>query len=667
VNQPVQHGRDLTPPADAEILHDVLQASRLFIAEVHARNGHFAVDVPAFVAAAGFDWPGRTYDAVMFWSAIDTRIRWAMADTVDVQFPILLSTEALSVRLVRMAGNRWAVLWHSLQDSFPNGSSAYTGAYPHGHQLASVLADVHGVIAWWNDQFLGLLSSVDGLEGKSLLSILPKDMSSAIKDLLAAAAAGEVIDRLLTTMQPEPRWFRVHANRTTQTDSQEPLVVIQLDEVNSSEPEQRGLVDQLVSDSLTGVYNRRALFDIAALDDPARSPFTVVLLADVRRFKSINDVWGQEAGDRCLVEVASWLRSVAAPGDVVVRLSGDEFLVLCVQGSPVAHEVDSSGELTVPFGDQQIPITLQAGWTERRKGQSLLAAAQRAERALAAAKRSSWRTVVPWTAEISRAANTRVAEEEAVRRAIAAGEVAVHFQPLVNVDGRFVQAVEALVRLSGRGAAVSADRIVDASHELGLMPNLARMVCDRAFREGLQLRSTFPDVHIGINISREFMGTGLAIETVAAAAETAGLDPRDVVLELTEEVAIGVSASLLMSELRRGAELGLSIVIDDFGRGETALSMLRSLPLSGIKLDRSLLPAASDEQGWKFVEGTVSLLRTLAPEIVAEGVESEVQSERLRQLGVVLQQGYLFGAPRPVGYWLKHPPTIPARAVGASG
>ncbi|MGX7679462.1 EAL domain-containing protein [Jatrophihabitans sp. DSM 45814] len=650
--------------ADSATIEKILQVTGVFVAEMRVHGSRIDAAVPAVVAAAGFDWPGRSYDAVMFWSAIGTRISWSKPSDVESRFQVLLSNQAFSVRLVRAAPDRWAAIWQVSGNEFSAGSDGYSSGPTGPNRLASVLTDLSGRIAWWNEQFLQFAAVSEVQQGATVQSILPNDMGPSIGEVLKGAAAGETIDELIATVQPEPRWFRVHANHAAAADSTSAaasLVVFHFEEITSSPHARQGLVDQIVRDPLTGLYNRRALLDIAELDDPAQSPFTAVLLADVRRFKSINDLWGQGGGDECLIEVARWLRSVARPTDVVVRLSGNEFLVLCVAGSPVPQAVENAGDIEVPFGEDRIVITLQAGWDRRFKGQDLLSVVDHAERALAAAKRSSWRTVVRWTPEISRAASERVDEEERVRRAVVAGEIEVYFQPLIDVERGVVQSAEALLRLGGPGAGLDAERIIEASHVLGLTPRLAKMFCQRAFADGRKLRGVFGGASISVNISREFMGTGLAIGTVAEAAAEAGLEPADIVLELTEEVAVGVSSAVLMAELRRGAELGLAIVIDDFGRGETALSMLRSLPLAAIKLDRSLLPTDGDAKGWEFVQGTASLLRTLAPRLVAEGVETVTQSRRLLEMGISIQQGYLFGRAMPTAYWLDHEPVIPAR------
>nr|MDQ2956582.1 EAL domain-containing protein [Actinomycetota bacterium] len=327
--------------------------------------------------------------------------------------------------------------------------------------------------------------------------------------------------------------------------------------------------------------------------------------------------------------------------------------------SGVASRLRQASERTVHVDGHRILLSLQAGWATRSPSTSLLTAAEEAETALAVAKRQAWRTIVPWTAEISQDAVEAAAAEEAVQQAVAAHQEAVRFQPVLNLAERRVSGIEALVRMGGPAANLPIDRILDASHKLGLTPQLAARVYDLAFTEGLLLREVFPGCLLGVNVSREFLSTGLAIDIVIGSAQRAGVPLDQVVVELTEDVAAGLSTELLSSELHRGRELGMHMVIDDFGRGETSLSLLRKLPLSGIKLDRSLLPQDDDDRAWDFVEGTVSLLASLTDRIIAEGIETELQSNRLRAIGVDLQQGYFFGRPETSGYWLEHGLVIP--------
>jgi diguanylate cyclase (GGDEF)-like protein len=647
---------------DERIIAEVVRATQVFVSHVRVVAGQLYADVPQYVVDAGFMWPGETSDAVTFWAEIEERIRSSSPDTVESRFEVALSTEGFNVRFARLAEDLWAILWRSMADVWANDSGPQILPYLGAIQLPSVLVQPDGVMLAWNQPFLDLVDAHSPLVGKDVGSAMPSDMRSALAEVLRDAAAGAIVERLLPTLQPAPRWLRVHANRAAQAGSSRPLIVIQLEQaLGPDSGQQRGFVDQIVWDPLTSLFNRRAFFDIAGLDDPASSPFVGVLLVDVRRFKSINDLWGQFVADQCLAEVARWLQSIAHSDDVLIRLSGDEFLVLSVAGSDARDMVESSGELIFTVGRQQIPVSLQAGWANRGPGQDLLQVAERAERALAAAKREAWRTVLSWSPQISEAANARIEVEEAVRKAVADRDIAVHFQPLVNLETNTVVGFEALVRLLGSAEHLPAERIIDASHRLGLTPYFADLVFGLAFEHGRSLREVFPQATIAVNVSRELIGTGRGIDSVVTAAASAGLTRSDVVIELTEELADGLSWSMLTTEMRRGVDLGIQIVIDDFGSGETSLSLLRSLPIAGIKLDRSLLPVGDDDEGWTFVERAVALLRTLTDHIIAEGVETEVQSRRLAGIGVMIQQGYLFGRPEPHTHWLENPVTFPRR------
>lgn len=649
-------GREPLPDlSDSSLAMRILTATQLCVAQARTTSGKLtSVELPSYVTAAGFGWPPRGYDALVFWSAVENRIRWADAHGGQDHFMVLLDATKQNVRIVSSGEDSWAVQWHPSELATVEAAPPYDGARSDERTAASVLLDEDGLIVWANDGFAKILELDADAVGLQLREVLPADMRAPIDDLIRAALDTGVADQLLPTLQPVPRWLRIRGNPVTQVASGESLLRLRIEEVALPHDEPAGLADEIVRDSLTGLYNRRAFIDIAALDDPLDSPFTAVVLADIRRFRRINDVWGQTIADQALAEVAGWLRAATASSDVLIRLTGDQFIVLCTSGSQLVAELEASPEIPVPNAASQLMVTVRAGWTARRPGQALLAAADRAERALEAAKVNPLRRVVKWNAEISRAARTRVAEEEQVRQAIGAGDVAVYFQPLVDTSRHQVEGLEALVRLPGPGARVGAERIITASQDLGLTPSLAQLVCDRAFSDGVLLHEHYPSATVGVNVSREFMASGRAIDIVIASATTAGLAPSEVVVELTEEVAAGVSPSVLVAELRRAVDWGLAVLIDDFGRGETALSTLRGLPLTGIKLDRSLVPTEDDADGWRFIEAIVVLLRTLARTVVVEGVETVTQSRRLREAGVSIQQGYLFGEPQPATFWMSH-------------
>lgn len=638
----------------ADPLVRLLEPGEVFLARATLTAGRFAIELPDYVARAGWQWPPSTEDATTFFSSIELRARWAKPENIRIRFQIRLSFRTMSVWMLRTDPDTWTVIWAPAWDDVTDFDDPQIPVRSASRQLASVVVSANGTIEWSNERFRDMAELSGSGRGIVLADVLPSDMAAALDKVVADVAAGAVVDRLLPSIQPGPRWLRVHANPAPRPDVDDLLIAIQFEEMTSDRGEP-AVIEQLVRDPLTDLYTRRALFDIAALDDPRSSPFTFVLLLDIRRFRTINEVWGPVAADECLTAVARWLRNRVGERDIVVRLVADQFLVLATADNDLVEQIERAGELTVPSGGHQIPVVLRAGWVHREPGQRLTLAAERAERALEQAKLPTSARVVRWTEQLAKHVNARLAEEESVRRAISAGDVRVFFQPLVNAATGELVGMEALVRLAGVGAAISAERVIAAAQQLGLSDRLNEQIHAKAFAQAQRLRSWFPDMHVAVNLARDAVGGGEAIDGVLAAAELAGLPTSAIWVELTEEFAVGVSTANLLSELRRAAGRGLAIVIDDFGRGETALSMLRGLPLTAIKLDRSLLPVGRDERGWRFVEGTVSLLNTLAPRLVAEGVETREQSRRLLDLGVTVQQGFLFGAAQPIEFWLEHP------------
>lgn len=510
---------------------------------------------------------------------------------------------------------------------------------------AFVLLADNGVINALSENYPTVTGlSVPTVAGDRWLDRLPTGLRQAATELLESGDG----DRIVPVITTELRWLRLRSRRT-QAESERLGMVIRLDNLTALDPA-TSLIAQLIRDPLTGLYNRRAFLDLTRLPAAETARYGRVLAVDLRRFRRINEVWGRLIGDACLVETTHWLQSIGDPDDLLIRLGDAEFFVLLGPNSDADAALAGQPQRTVRIGERSLQLSLQAGVAA---GTDLGDTAARAEVALSEAKRDSWRSVVSWSDAIAERTAQVATNEEAVQQAVAAGDEAVYFQTIVNVVTGRVTGVEGLVRLGGAATDLPTYEILEASHRLGLTPTFAARVYDLAFGDGLRLRELFPHCLLGINVSREFLSTGLAIDTVLASAHRCGVNPDEITLELTEDVANGLSPEMLLAELRRGAEAGLQIVIDDFGRGETSLSLLRKLPLTAIKIDRSLLPLlASDERGWDFVEGVASLLSKITGRLVVEGIETQEQSLRLRQLGLYLQQGYLFGAPKPADRWL---------------
>jgi diguanylate cyclase (GGDEF)-like protein len=362
---PVPASGGVAPARDASgdeaLAMAILEPSQLFIARLTTGNGRVVdVEVPAYVAASGFGRPVQTYDALVFWSAVETRVRWAQEHGGRDHFMVLLPSGKQSVRIVSLGAKRWAVEWHPSEPVGVEEAPPYSQSFSDDQRLATVLLDDGAIITWANERF-GKLTDFDGeLSGQDLRSVLPADMRTSIDDLLRAAIDTGTADRLVPSVQPIPRWLRVRASPVTQVVSGKPLVVLRIEDVIAPEDGPADWTDEIVRDPLTGLYNRRAFFDIAALDDPLDSPFVAVLLADVRRFRRINDGWGQTVADLALAEVAKWLRRAALSSDVLIRMAGDQFIALCTSGSQLIAELEASPEIPVASAASPLLVTVNA-------------------------------------------------------------------------------------------------------------------------------------------------------------------------------------------------------------------------------------------------------------------------------------------------------------------
>ena len=637
-------------------LAEQLQANGIAIGAVEL------LDDELVVLSATVEPPDR-----QFWDAVEQHLR-AVTGTVERSDFLFAGTAQLTaVRASRLGPARWTISWTEPAERWVDDNGRQLLPAASGHRSAALLLDTAGTVLHADDNYAAMLGidPASSVVGRYWPTTMPADAVGTAANLLAELGEARSLDQLVVAAAGRPSWLRVQAWHAQQGGGGRRVVVVQLTELGDAELDRRSLAAQIIRDPLTDLFNRRAFFELAALPPDSTAAFTEVLVVDLRRFKRLNDLWGQQIGDRCLIETAGWLRSMAADTDLLFRLDGSRFILLCTGDSTVTQTLREGSERTVHLEGRRILLSLQAGSSRRRPGTSLQAAAEEAETALTVAKNQAWRTVVPWTAQISHNAVQAASVENAVQQALAGRHEAVLFQPLVNVARGRVGGIESLLRLGGPASRIPTDQVLATSHRLGLTPQFATRVYDLAFTEGLTLRSVFPGCLLGVNVSREFLSTGLAIDTIVASARRAGVPLDEVVVELTEDVAAGLSTEQLIVELRRGAGLGMQMMIDDFGRGETSLWVLRKLPLAGVKLDRSLLPTDDDERGWDFVRGTVGLVKNFSGRLIAEGIETELQSRRLYEIGIDIQQGYLFGQPETSEYWLQHgfmlPKAYPAR------
>ena len=408
-------------------------------------------------------------------------------------------------------------------------------------------------------------------------------------------------------------------------------------------------------DALTGLGNRalfltqvEKLIDALAHGGP---PFAVMLI-DLDRFKQINDSYGHVIGDEVLRVLARAIRSACGPDDLAVRLGGDEFAVV----RPLRDEVNDWAPLAErirvdacqPFmlDGHCMSVTLSIGVALAGAGAETSGEVMRnADLALYKAKadgQNCYRVFDPQMQELSL---TQLGLAVDLRETLRAGKLELHYQPIFDTRTRKVCAVEALARWNHpTKGPISPGVFIPLAEKFGLVIELGEFVIARACRDAAQ----WPDhVRIAINISAIHVANDNLITVVRAALARTKLDPARLEIEITES-AIMKDAEHSLAKLRQLRELGISIVLDDFGTGFSSLSYLSRFPLDKVKIDKSFVDNIGKDGGsTAIIAATISIARALNITTTAEGVESEDQLTLLRAAGADEAQGFLLARPQP--------------------
>jgi diguanylate cyclase (GGDEF)-like protein len=411
-------------------------------------------------------------------------------------------------------------------------------------------------------------------------------------------------------------------------------------------------------DTLTGLPNRLHLQKLLPrlLARAARDKTRLALLhLDLDLFKNVNDSLGHGSGDRLLAAVAQRLRSSVPRHDVVVRMGGDEFVVVATM-LPSSRVVDAIAErmhaaLAVPVDIDGITLSVEASigisvYPEDGTDPDQLL--KHAGIALHTAKDQGRGHHQFYTADMNTRLRERLELERALRRALDHDELTVEYQPCFDLKTLRTVSLEALVRWRGPdGACIPPSRFIPiAESSSNLIIEIGECVLRKVC---LQLsewqRERLPLVPVSVNISvRQFEKTPLA-SLVAALAQEFGIDASLLHFEITESAAMHNSQQQLGS-LQALRNLGSRILIDDFGTGYSSLSYLKHLPIDTLKIDRAFVrDMAADANDAAIVRAIVGVAKSLGMVLVAEGIESEEQLDCLRELGCECGQGFFFSPP----------------------
>jgi diguanylate cyclase (GGDEF)-like protein len=433
-------------------------------------------------------------------------------------------------------------------------------------------------------------------------------------------------------------------------------------------------------DALTGLPNRRLFLDHLdhALRRSKRSNEShAVLFLDVDRFKVINDSLGHHAGDRLLIAIAERIQGVLRPGDMLSRFGGDEFTILLEGVNPDEDPIAVSRRILacledpilLPDGHEvvvSLSIGIAVGVSGRNRDDVLRDADVAMYRAKARGTGGHYEVFDPQAMGVRSA--ERIELESALRRAIDAGELAVHYQPMFSTDDKRIVGAEALVRWDSaeRGMLSPAD-FIGLAEESGLILPIGRFVLEQACRQARKWRDEFGvSLTVGVNLSaRQFQHSGLEDEIESVLLST-GVDPSQICLEITESLAMDDVERTILA-LCRLKSLGIRLAIDDFGTGYSGLGYLASFPVDIIKIDRSFVDnIVADPVKSAIASAVVTMSHAIGATTVAEGVETAEEFDHVRSLGCPVIQGYHLARPMPAGGFdemlrAANPPAPPRR------
>ncbi|HET7574516.1 MAG TPA: EAL domain-containing protein [Solirubrobacterales bacterium] len=421
---------------------------------------------------------------------------------------------------------------------------------------------------------------------------------------------------------------------------------------------------RVLHDSLTGLPNRLSFVDSLeeSLAHAAVSASPVgILFLDLDHFKLINDSLGHHAGDALLRAVAPRLRAHLRPGDIVARFGGDEFGVLidrlADESEALAIADRVSAAFAHPFSIDGVDhfVTSSIGVAVARTSEQRAINAELlirdADAAMYRAKEGGRSRCVLFDAEMRAGAMRRLEVERELRHALDRDELALYYQPVVDLKNGAITGLEALVRWRhpDRGL-LDPPEFVSIAEDSGLIEPIGRWVQERACRQALewqQLQPASRPLDVAVNLSARQVARRDLAAMVGEVITRTGLDPVHLRLEITEGVLVEEPATAI-SSLEELNELGVRLVLDDFGTGYSSLAYLNRFPFHALKIDRSFVEALGIEQeATAIVEAIIGMARALSLEVIAEGVEKEVQLAELSRLGCDYAQGHLFHAAMP--------------------
>ena len=571
------------------------------------------------------------------------------------------------------------------QEAIQQRNEAYFRALVQDASDAIVIVDDHGTVKYATPSTAAIFGEVAAV-GKRFWDLVAQedrdDLARTFMRLRERARSGpRVVEERITRL--DGRIVHIQARCSDlRTEPSVAGLVFTLRDVTGQHQLEEELKHRAFHDALTGLPNRLLFQDrIAQQVASAKRTgmITGVLFVDLDDFKVVNDTKGHSVGDELLVAAARRLSAVVRESDTAARLGGDEFAVLIGNAESIAA-VEATADRIIdafrePFklgaGLITTPVTVGVATTaDSTDTDEMLRHADLALYAAKAAGKQQWRLYQP---VLSAGLMRRREIQEALEEALATSAFSLVYQPIVALDTGELSGFEALIRWPHpEWGMMQPGQFITLAEETGQIIAIGAWVLRRATTDIVRLRRaaaapprprTVPgepvplnqdppagnrDLWVSVNVSALQFADSRFAGTVRQAIAASGLEPQAIMLELTESALLRRDERL-HSELAELKGIGVKLAIDDFGTGYSSLSYLRDLPIDVVKMDKSFVEGIADsDQRLALAEGIVQIARTLSLDVIAEGIETEVQRDLLSSMECHYGQGFLLAMPMPL-------------------
>jgi diguanylate cyclase (GGDEF)-like protein/PAS domain S-box-containing protein len=526
----------------------------------------------------------------------------------------------------------------------------------------AILVQQDGVFVFANGAAMTLLgaSSASQIVGRPLADFLHADFHALKQERIARLQEGETFSSL------DEKFIRLDGTSVDVEVNSSPFLnrsrrasLFIMRDITERKKTAEQLAYLAHYDSLTGLPNRmlfhqRLEHALTIAERPGRS--LELLFLDLDRFKNINDTLGHGAGDRVLQETASRLQDILRESDTVARLGGDEFVVLVEnvdephRGGTIAEKILAA--FAPPFLHESTPlnITTSIGISsfpdDGTDADTLL---KNADVAMYRAKEMGRNNFCYYSPELNRHTTERLSLEYALSHALEQGQLSLYYQPKVDVVSKLITGMEALLRWRHPTLGmVPTHQFIPVAEDTGLIKPLGYWAIRAACKQNKHWQDTSPArLKVSVNLSARQLADEKLVENIAEILRDTELDPHYLELEISES-AVMANPEKAVNILNALRDIGVSIVIDDFGIGYSSLAYLKQFPIRSVKIDRSFMqgiPANRDDSA--VARAIISLAHGLDCSVIAQGAETQQQYDFLREHACDSVQGFYFSEPIP--------------------